>query len=113
MPNVIADRVADTSITTGTGDIAVSGSAPTNFRTFSVVMAVGDWAYVCVAHQTSNEWQVGKYTYSASNTLTLDRFISSSTGSQISFSAGTKDVFLDNSAEGIAFAFSRSIFGGI
>jgi hypothetical protein len=116
MAQITADRISDTTITTGLSDIAVSGTAPTTFKTPSSVMAVGDWAYFCIVHQTANEWQVGKYTYSAVNTLTLDRFISSSTGSQVSFSAGTKDVFLDNAAEPIAFRSSASLhahFGGL
>ena len=35
MPHVTGDRVKDTTSTTGTSDITVSGSAPTGFRTLS------------------------------------------------------------------------------
>ena len=46
MAFVTADRVKDTSTTTGTGSITVSGAAPTGYRTFSTVLSAGDTVYI-------------------------------------------------------------------
>ena len=55
MAHIEADKVADTTTTTGTGPLTVSGTAPQNYRTFSAVMSTSDTAIVHVAHQTENE----------------------------------------------------------
>lgn len=103
MAFVTADRIADTTTTVGTSPLVVSGTAPLGSRTFSTVMSVGDTCYYSVQHQTVNEWEVGLATYSAANTLTRTTIYSSSNaGSAVTFSAGTKDVF-------ITMAASRSL----
>lgn len=103
MAFVIADRVWDTSTTTGTGALALSGSAPNNFRAFSAVMSVGDVCYYSIRNQAANEWEDGLGTYSGANTLTRTTVYSSSnSNSAVSLSAGTKDVF-------IAFLSNRTV----
>jgi hypothetical protein len=93
------DRVRDTATTTGTGVFTVSGSAPTGYRTFSAVMSVNDTFIGAIIHQSANEWEVGLYTYSASNQITRTTILASSNaGSAVSFSAGTKDVINTQSA---------------
>jgi len=93
MAFVTADRVLDTSTSTGTGAMIVSGTAPTGYRTFSVVMSVGDTCYYTIQHATLNEWENGTGTYSSSNTLTRTTVISSSnSNSAVTFSAGSKNV---------------------
>ena len=100
MAFILADRVKQTATTTGTGAFTLSAT-PTGFRAFSSVLAVGDTMYYTIAHQTANEWEVGYGTYSASNTLTRTKVISSSnSGSAVNFSAGTKDVFVTLPAMG-------------
>lgn len=95
MAHITADRVADTSTTTGTGAFTVSGTAPTGYRTFSAVCSTNDTLWYCIAHQSQNEWEVGYGTYSASNQITRTTVLSSSnSGSAVNFSSGTKDVFL-------------------
>lgn len=94
MAHIWADRVQDTTTTTGTGPVTVSGTAPTGFRTFSAVCATSDTIYYCIEHQTVNEWEVGRGTYSASNQLTRTVvYASSNAGSAVNFSAGTKLVY--------------------
>ena len=90
-----ADRIRDTSTTTGTGAFTVSGTAPQGYNTFSSVMSTSDTAYIAIQNQSTNEWEVSLATYSSANTLTRTTILSSSnSGSAVSFSAGTKDVFI-------------------
>jgi len=97
MALVWADRVRDTSTTTGTGDITLSGSPPTGFQAFSAALTTNDTCYGFIAHQTVNEWEVCLFTMQAGG-VTLARtttLASSNSGSPVSFSSGTKDVMLD------------------
>jgi hypothetical protein len=95
MAFVTADRVRDTSTTAGSGSITVSGTAPTGFRTFSAVLSVGDTFYYAIQSQGANEWEVGLGTYSSANVFARTTILSSSNaGSVVTFSAGTKDVFI-------------------
>lgn len=95
MAHVTADRVRDTSTTTGTGNITVSGTAPTGFRTFSAVLSVNDTFYYAIQSQGANEWEVGLGTYSSANVFARTTVLASSnSGSAVNFSAGTKDVFI-------------------
>jgi hypothetical protein len=95
MAHVSADRVRDTSTSTGTGAFVVSGTAPTAFRTFSAVLSTSDTFYYAIQHQTANEWEVGLGTYSSANTITRTTvYASSASGSAVTFSSGTKDVFI-------------------
>lgn len=93
------DRVKETATTTGTGDFTLAGAA-TGYRKFSDVFSTNDLTYYCIQHQTTGEWEVGLGTYSASNTLTRTTVIASSNSNlAVSFSAGTKDVFVTLAAE--------------
>ena len=95
MAFISADRVSDTTTTTGTGNITLSGSAPTGYKTFSSVLSVGDKFYYCVQSQTASEWEVGTGTYVSSNTFSRTNVLASSnSGSLVSFSSGTKTVFM-------------------
>lgn len=95
MAHITADRVRDTSTSTSTGNFTVSGTAPTGFRTLSAVLSVGDTFYYAIQSQGLNEWEVGLGTYSSANVFARTTILSSSNaGSAVSFSAGTKDVFL-------------------
>jgi len=99
MAFVTADRVRDTSTTAGSGSFSVSGTAPTGYRTFSAVLSVSDTFYYSIQHQTLNEWEVGLGTYSSANTFARTTVYSSSNaGSAVTFSAGTKDVFITMAA---------------
>lgn len=101
MAFVIADRVKETSTSTGTGDFALAG-AMTGYIRFSGIsgIAVGDTSFYCIqgvdgAGAPTGEWEVGLGTYSAANTLTRTTVLASSNaGAAVSFSAGTKQVFL-------------------
>ena len=105
MALVLADRVKETTTTTGTGTVTLLG-ASTGFQSFA---AVGDanTTYYTIAGQTTSEWEVGIGTYATSGT-TLARTVvlsSSNSGSAVNFSAGTKDVF-------VTYPSERAVIGG-
>ena len=111
MALVIADRVKETTTTTGTGTITLGG-ASTGFQSFAVV-GNANTTYYTIAAQIGNEWEVGIGTYTASGTtLARTTVLSNSSGTQpsaLSFSAGTKDVFVTYLSEYTA----NAIGGGI
>lgn len=96
MTFVVADRVKETTTTTGTGTITLLG-ASTGFQSFAVI-GNGNLTYYTIAGQTGNEWEVGIGTYTSSGTtLARTTVLSNSSGTQpsaLNFSAGTKDVFV-------------------
>jgi len=94
MALVLADRVKETTTTTGTGTITLLG-ASTGYQSFAAV-GNANTTYYTIAGQTTSEWEVGIGTYTASGTtLSRDTILSSSNaGSAVTFSAGTKDVFV-------------------
>ena len=94
MAFVIADRVRETSVTTGTGSIALAG-AVTGYRAFSSVLSTGDTTYYTIADQGGANWEVGIGTFTSPSTLARTTILSSSnSGSVVTFTAGTKDVFI-------------------
>ena len=98
MALVLADRVLETTATTGSGTITLAG-AKQGYQTFSLAIGNGNQTYYTIASQT--EWEVGIGTYTSSgNTLSRDTVLSSSSsGGKVTFSAGTKDVFVTYPAE--------------
>jgi len=94
MAFVLADRVKETTTTTGTGTVTLLG-ASTGYQSFSAI-GNGNTTYYVIAGRTTSEWEVGIGTYtSAGTTLSRTTVLSSSnSGSLVNFSAGTKDVFV-------------------
>lgn len=107
MAFVLADRVKETTTTTGTGTVTLLG-ASTGFQSFSAIGNTNT-TYYTIAGQTGSEWEVGIGTYTSSGT-TLARttvIASSNAGALVNFSAGTKDVFVTYPAE-----FTANAIGG-
>ena len=95
MALVLADRVRQTTTTTGQGTITLNGTV-TGFQSFSAI-GDGNTTYYAIVGQNSSEWEVGIGTYTSSGTtLSRDTVLSSSAGgtTKTTFSAGTKDVFV-------------------
>jgi len=96
MALVVADRVKETTTTVGTGPVTLAGLV-TGFQSFAVV-GNNNTTYYTIAGQTSSEWEVGIGTYTTSGpTLTRTTVLANSSATQpsaLSFSAGTKDVFV-------------------
>jgi hypothetical protein len=102
MPFVYADRVRETSTTTGTGTLTLAG-AVSGFRSFSSGIGANNTCFYSIQHQTANEWEVGFGTVgSPATTLARTSVIgSSNSGAAVTFSAGTKDVFVTQPADQI------------
>jgi len=99
MALVLSDRVQETTTTAGTGTITLAG-AVTGYQSFAVI-GNGNTTYYCIAGLGTNEWEVGIGTYSSAGT-TLARttiLASSNGGSVVTFSAGSKSVFVTYPAE--------------
>ena len=95
MALVIADRVRETTTTTGTGTITLGG-AVTNFETFTANLSNSDTTYYSIVDNTNGAFEVGLGTFTASGT-TLARttiIASSNSNSAVNFGSGTKDVFI-------------------
>lgn len=103
MARIIADRVFETSTTTGTGALTLAG-AEEKFRSFSSVLSDADTTVVSIVNQDAAEWEVSVVTYnSTGDTLTRSTVLSSSnSGSAVNFSAGTKDIQIVPSADDVA-----------
>lgn len=99
MAHVFADRVLESSITTGTGPVTLAG-AVLGFQRFSAVCAVNDTVpyyieAVDASGRPTGDWELGRGTYSAANQLTRTTVRASSNGGgPVNFAAGTKIVGL-------------------
>lgn len=100
MAEIIEDRVKETSITTGTGNFTLAG-AMLGYRNFDSVCAVNDTFHAAIVAVDANgnpsgDWEVGYYSYVATNTLQRTTVRASSNSNElVDFGAGTKHVFLD------------------
>lgn len=124
MAFIIKDRVKEGTVTTGTGAFALGGAAST-FEAFNTYMSNGDTAYYAVVHTASgvDEWEIGLGTFNTGNTLTRTTILSSSnSGNAVSFSSGTKDIFMTYPADrsvieepdrSVAFPAGISVTGNV
>lgn len=98
---ITSDRVLELSTTTGTGSMTLTG-AVTNYRTFNTAFGTSSTVTIWYTIEMGTEWEVGIGKLTASTTLTRDTILSSSnSGSLVSFSAGTKNVFATAPADSI------------
>lgn len=99
MTLIAADRVVETSATTGTGALALGG-AIVGYKPFSSAMSVGDTCYyvieaVDVTGVPTGDYELGIGTYSAADTLTRTTVQkSSNANAAVVLAAGTKRVFI-------------------
>ena len=94
MTFAVADRVKESTTSTGTGTINLSGTSA-GFQGFVAGIGNGNTTYYAISSQTADEWEVGigTVTDAATDTLSRDTIISSSNSDlAVNFSAGTKDV---------------------
>ena len=101
----IADRVRETTTTTGTGTINLGG-AVTNFETFAANLSNSDTTYYAIVDNTNGDFEVGLGTFATGSPNTLARttpISSSNSNSAVNFGAGTKDVFITTPASKMAF----------
>ena len=104
MALVLADRVRETTTTTGTGTITLGGAVG-NFETFTSNLSDGDTTYYAIVDANNSDFEVGLGTFASSGT-TLARttvIASSNSNSAVSLSSGTKDVFITLPASKMIF----------
>lgn len=95
MTFTIADRVVETSATTGTGTYALNGALE-GFSRF--VDAIGDGHTTFYVATDGTDWEVGVATVAAGSPDTLSRddiVASSNAGNAVSWGTGSKTVFVD------------------
>ena len=110
MALVLKDRVRETTTVLGTNDATLLG-AVTGYQSFSVI-GNANTCYYTISDNAGN-WEVGIGTYSSAGpTLARTTIISSSTGSKVSFPAGTKDIFVTYPAEYATYVDGTSIVPG-
>jgi len=113
MALVVKDRVKETTTVTGTGTATLLGAA-TGFQSFSAI-GNANTTYYTISSNGGSEWEVGIGTYTSSGTtLSRDTVLeSSNSGSLVSFSAGTKDVYCVYPAEKATYQDEgQNIVGG-
>lgn len=93
MAFTLKDRVKDTTTSTGTGSVTLSGTAPSGFQAFS---AIGNGNVCAYTIAGGGQWETGIGTYSSSGpTLSRGTVLDSSNGgAAVNFGAGVKDVFV-------------------
>jgi len=98
----IADRVKETTTTTGTGTVTLLG-AITNFETFSANLSNSDTTYYAIVDNTNGAFEVGLGTYSSNTLARTTPIASSNSNSAVNFGVGTKEVFITTPASKMAF----------
>lgn len=89
---LFADRVQETTITTGSGTVTLAGAVPA-YRAFSTAFSDGDSVrYVIVG---GAEWEVGEGIYTGGTLSRVTVFTSSNANALVVFSAGSKYVWCD------------------
>jgi len=92
MAFLVADRVKETSTTTGTGTYTLAG-AVAGFRSFA---AIGNGNVTFYVATDGTDWEVGRGTYTSSGT-TLARttiLASSNANAAVNWGAGTREIFV-------------------
>ena len=89
------DRVKDTSTTSGTGALTLSGTAPSGYQSFSNAYALGTPFLYCIVEGAL--WETGTGWLSATAVMERDTAVmdgSSGPGVRVTFTAASKDVFV-------------------
>ncbi len=101
MALVLADRIKETTTTTGTGTYTLAG-AVTGFESFGTV-GNGNTTYYCCTDGSDFEVGVGTYTSSGTTLARTTILQSSNSDNAVDWSAGTRDIFCTQPAEKAVF----------
>ena len=98
----IADRVQDTTTSSGTGSLTLSGTAPSGYQAFGAVCSNNDTFPYLIVDSTANTWEVGIGTYSTTGpSFTRSVIASSNSNALVNFAGNTANVYLNNAAGSI------------
>jgi hypothetical protein len=103
MPLVLKDRVQETSTTTGTGTLTLSG-AVSGYQTFSTAIGNTNTTYYTIKDASGSNWEVGLGTVSAGALARTTVLASSNAGSLVNFTSGSLVVFCGYPAD-------KSVYG--
>ena len=107
MALVLTDRVKETSVTTGTGTLTLTGSFG-GFQTFLAGIGNGNTTYYVIESESDFEVGIGTYTESG-NTLSRDTVLSSSNGGSKVDLAGLSTIFCTYPASKAVFLDENGI----
>ena len=111
MAYVLADRVFETSTSTGTGSFNLAGAAA-GFRTFAAGVGTGNTCNYEINNGTDWEIGIGTITAGSPDVLARDTVTASSNaGAKVNWGSGTKNVFLPLIASntGIVTAYTKTL----
>ena len=101
MALVVADRIKETTSTTGTGTYTLAG-ASSGFEAFSVI-GNSNTTYYCCTDGTDFEVGIGTYTASGTTLARTTILQSSNSDSAVNWGSGTRDIFVTQPAEKAVF----------
>jgi hypothetical protein len=111
---VLADRVKETTTTTGTGTYTLAGAA-TGFESFSAV-GNANTTYYCCTDGTDFEIGIGTYTASGTTLARTTILQSSNSDAAVNWTSGTRDIFITQPAGKAVFLDSSNVLettGGV
>jgi hypothetical protein len=111
MSYVIADRVKETTNTTGPGTITLAGAAA-QFQSFGTGIGNGNTCDYCILSGNGTDWETGRGTV-GSTTLSRDVVYASSTGGYAISLSGTSTVYVTITAVKISAADFDDVNTGI
>lgn len=104
----LLDRCKQETTATGTGNLTL-GSTPSGYRALTSVYAASERFFYVVEGQGTSEWEIG-YGYLSASDLVREQPLAGSAATPVSFSSGTKNVFVAHEGKLSASAFTR-LFG--
>jgi len=102
MALVVADRVKETTSTTGTGAYSLAG-AEDSFQAFGDVLSNSDTTYYAITDGTYWEVGVGTYTSSTDTLARTTILESSNSDAAVNWTAGEKQIFATMPAEKVVY----------
>tara|TARA_R110000796_G_scaffold81249_2_gene179092 strand:+ start:2204 stop:3628 length:1425 start_codon:yes stop_codon:yes gene_type:complete len=98
MALIVADRVQETTNSTGTGAYVLGGAVP-GFQTFASEVSNTDTVYYSVTDNVNFEVGLGTYASSGGTITRTTVFTSSNSNSAVNWGVGTKNIFLTYPAD--------------
>ena len=93
--DAVADRVKETTTTTGTGSLALAG-AVSGFQTINTAIGQNIYTSYVLLDANGTGWETGKgYLSTATNFKRTVVFTSTNSNNAISLSTGTHTIFID------------------